>query len=370
MPNRRNILLLLKKFNHPAYEGIVVYAREKGWHLELRYDFYRQLPEHWRGDGIISHHSDNIEMVGLIQRSGVPVVDIGFRSKRLKTPQVWPDSQAIGDMAARYFLDKGFRNFGFYKYFPHIRKFPWHSGRYEAFKQVVENQGCFFVGLGGGPKKTLHLLREAPKPLAVLANNDLDALTVLEACEEIGLRVPEEVAVLGVNNNPDFCDLARIPLSSIDSNGWGVGYQAAKLLDSLIDGEPPPSEPILIPPARVVTRQSTDSLAVPHLPTARALRFLMENYQQSDLNLTGLARNINISRRNLEAGFKRHLRYSMHDYLEKIRLDKALDLLKNPDYEGYKGYEIAAMCGFSNNNHLSRVLKKYCGKTLRQLKKD
>ena len=368
MPNRRNILLLLKKFNHPAYEGIVAYAREAKWRLELRYDFYRQLPKHWQGDGIISHHSDDPEMVELIETSGAMAVDIGFRSKRLNTPQVWPDSEAIGQLAARYFLDKGFRNFGFYKYFPHIGQFPWHAGRYNGFRNTVENHGCSFVKIWDRGQPTADQLREVPKPLAVLANNDLDALTVLEACEEAGLRVPEEVALLGVNNNPDFCDLARIPLSSIDSNGWGIGHEAATLLDRLMDGQAPPEKPILIPPIKVVTRQSTDILAVPHLPTAKALRLLMQNFKDTKLNLNTIARDTGLSRRNLEKGFKRHLSKSMHEYLEKLRLDEAVDMLGKSTYDDYKGYEIAAACGFSDNNHLSRVLRKYTGKTFRQMR--
>ncbi|MDT8389961.1 MAG: DNA-binding transcriptional regulator [Lentisphaeria bacterium] len=369
MPKRR-VLLLLKKYNHPAYEGIIAYAREHGWHLELRYDFYRQLPDEWHGHGIISHHSDDPEMVELIRRSGTPTVDIGFRSERLQTPQVWQDSEAIGKMAAEYFLAKGFQHFGFYKVFPRIGEFPWNFLRYKSFKDTVEAQGCSCTGLGAAMPKVSKQLCEAPKPLAVLANNDLDALTILDLCEEADLRIPEEVAVLGVDNNPDFCELARIPLSSIDSNGWQIGYDAARLLDRLIDGEPAPPEPILVAPGNVITRQSTDILAVPHLPTARALRLLMENFENANLDLNAVATKARLSRRNLEAGFHRHLGHSMHDYLEKIRLDKAVELLENADFTNYKGYEIAAMCGFSNNNHLTRTLKKHYGKSLRQMRTD
>ncbi|MDT8389969.1 MAG: DNA-binding transcriptional regulator [Lentisphaeria bacterium] len=363
----RRVLLLLKKFNHPAYEGIVTYAREHGWHLELRYDFYRQLPDQWRGDGIISHHSDDPDVVDLIKRSGAPTIDIGFRSERLKTPQVWQDSEAIGKMAAAYFLDKGFRHFGFYKYFPRINEFAWNFLRFKSFKDTIERHDCDVIGLGVGLSRVLSQLREAPKPLAVLANNDLDALTMLEACAETGLRVPEEVAVLGVDNNPDFCDLAPIPLSSVDTNGNLVGYEAAKVLDSLMNGAPPPSEPILVPPVKVVTRQSTDILAVPHLPTAQALRLLMENFTNPNLNLDNIASLTHISRRHLEAEFKRHLDYTMFDYLEQLRMEKALELIKETDF---RGYEIAAACGFSNVDHLSRILKKHHGKSLRQTRKE
>lgn len=362
--SRRKILFLPKVFNHLAYKGIIDYAREAGWQMELRYVFYRNFPQCWKGDGIISNHADDPEITRFIKESGVPSVDIGMKTELLKSPKVWFDNAAIGEMAGRYFLEKGFKHFACFDCFPGFERVIWNFLRYSGFRDSVEVEGNTFLDIT--ENVLIRQLQDAPKPLAILAGNDMVALRLLDGCEEAGVRVPEEVAVVGIDNNPDYCDLASIPLSSVDSNCYGVGQTACQLLDSLIDGATPPTEPVLVPPISVATRQSTDILAVPHLPTAKAVRYIAENYDDAQLDLSAAAKHAGISRRNLEAAFKRHLGYSMFERVERLRLERAMELIKKSDC---RGHEIAAICGFSNTDHLSRVLKKHFGKSLRQLRK-
>lgn len=365
--DKPHVLLLLKGIDHLAYEGIIAYARENGWKMQLYYVAYHTVPEKWQGTGIISHAGNDPEIIGLIHRCGVCTVDIGNPSDQLKVPQVLPDNQAIGAMAARYLMDKGFRNLGFFPYRTDIDQFPGHLERARSFQECVIEGGGTFTPIRG--KGLLKQLEKLPKPFAILANNDMDGLRLMSYCHELGIRVPEEIAILGVGNNPDFCDLARTPLSSVDANGREIGIQAARLLDRLMAGDPPPEEPIRVPPVSVVTRQSTDILAIPHLPTARALRYLIAHYRDPNLSFDRIPQHVGLSRQNLDLAFKRFLGHSMFEHLEKIRLEKAVDLLNKPGFDTYKGYEIAAMCGFSNVDHLSRALKKHLGKSLRQMRR-
>ena len=356
---KRRVLFLPGHFNHLTYQGIIEYAHKAGWVMNLRYIFSRTFPVDWQGDGVISYHNGAADIHGHISKTSVPVVDLGHLSPELNLPRVWKDDVAIGSMAATYYLSRGFKHFAFFKYLWKPKGIPSNHLRFTSFKDSVARSDHTFHDLGSDLVKAL---QEAPKPLAILAGNDDHALKVLDACNIAGLRVPEEVSILGIDNNPDFCGLATTPLSSIDSGCHQVGYEAARLLDQLMDGQQPPEETILVPPCEVVTRQSTDILAVPHLPTARALRVLLNDYHDANLNLDEVARQVSLSRRNLEAAFKRHLGHTMFDYLERLRTDEALALLEQSDY---RGYEIAEMCGFSNTDHLTRTIKKRYGTTIR-----
>jgi LacI family transcriptional regulator len=265
------------------------------------------------------------------------------------------DNAAIGRLAAEHFLERGFRHLAFFNfgnYWMETESAPaFHRTAGAAGAQCHEIAYHRHFGRTR-PHPTLRepaahrwlveQLRRLPRPLGVFAAADDLALMVLRACGDAGLRVPEEVAVLGCNNEPLDCDFAPVPMSSVDPDLEQQGYTAARLLDRLMDGAPPPREPVIIQPKGVATRQSTDILAVPHVPTARALRFIWEHYREP-IHTPEIAAAAGMSRRGLEHAFQQHLHRSIRAEINRRRIEHARELLVTTDL---KVYEAAEQSGF------------------------
>jgi LacI family transcriptional regulator len=186
------------------------------------------------------------------------------------------------------------------------------------------------------------------------------AADILTACEEARIPVPESVAVLGVDNDPLFCEMARVPISSIRHDLEGMAYEAAALLDHLMSGKRAPKENIRLAPKGIVTRRSTDILAVDNLQVARALRFIGDNYANAQLDIRHVVGATKISRRMLEKLFRKELKRSINEEIIRVRLSKVRELLGSSTAPVA---EIAAATGFSRPNHLYRVFKKIFGVT-------
>src|SRR5260370_18598449 len=173
-------------------------------------------------------------------------------------------------------------------------------------------------------------MRQAPNPLAVFAANDEQAMDVLEACERAELSVPEQVAIVGAENYLLAADAMHTPISSVDTNLEALGYRGAEVLDELMDGKPPPSEPIRVPAAGLVPRKSSDLLAVGHRGVANSLRFIWEHSHEpiSVKNLVSVAA---MSRRGLHKAFLEHLGRTPGEELHRIRIERANKLLAESD---------------------------------------
>jgi LacI family transcriptional regulator len=196
-------------------------------------------------------------------------------------------------------------------------------------------------------------------PLAVMALNDHVAIEVLEACETAQLRVPERVAVLGVDNDQLVTNLTSVPVSSVDSSRERIGYEAAALLDRLIDGQPKPREPILIPPAGVVTRTSTDILAVPDADVAIAIRYIWAHACEP-ISVNDVAAETSLSRRRMQDLFLRHVGHTISDEIRRRRVDHAKRLLAETQT---KVGLIANQSGFGSAERMSKVFKQVVGLT-------
>ena len=200
-------------------------------------------------------------------------------------------------------------------------------------------------------------ISQLPKPLGVMVTADDQALRLLRACDEADLSVPEEVAVLGCDNDPLICDNAPVPLSSVDNDWEGLGYEGAKLLDGLMDGKRAPREPILIAPKGVVMRMSTNIMAVPDANAARALRFIWEKHQQP-IGTREVAEASGLSRRALERSFRKHIGCSVGEEILKCRIEHAKKLLLETDL---KAHEVAEQAGFSGIVHFSQAFNRITG---------
>ena len=340
---RRSVLLALCWYDYRVHSGAARYAQEHDWILHSEMGHTGLIPQEWKGDGVIScigTEKKSRDLAKFVQRINLPTVNIGLEtlSKGLRIQGIYWDTAAIGRMAAQHFLDRNFRHFACYvEHRDYI-----NDGLSHAFRDTVNQAGyeCDIrswkrrSGLEWEKERTRQegWLGNAKRPLAVFAVSDLLAIRIMASCLDIGLQIPEDVAILGCHNDAMDCLSAPIPLSSIETNEEGLGYQAAAILDQMMSGEKLAPAPILIQPAGVITRHSTDTLATRHSAVQRVLRFIRENYAKP-ITSTDLAAVAGMSRFGMEKAFKTQLNLLPIQELRRIRLETAQRLLGETDHK-------------------------------------
>lgn len=357
--SQRNILILMEWYDHRIRQGIGHYAREHDWHLTV--DERALIPRGWEGDGVMTVFYRRRDVVAYVRRLTIPAVDMGLYRPDIPMPRVVGDHARIGVMAAEHFAARGFRHTAWFS----TAFSPIHALRLEGFLSAcaahgldAPSQWVWEAACANSPDSWKRMclwlerhLRRAPKPLAVFAHNDYDASKVEDVCRAIGLAVPEEVAILGVDDNELICLNQPVPLSSIAHDLVRVGYEGAALLDRLISGEPPPKNPLLIPPTDVILRHSTDLTAI-SLPSVRtALRFVKENLGRS-FGIEEVASAAGVSRSTLDRLFLQHLNRSVHEEVQRARLATVKRLLI---HTRLVIADIARQTGFCHAQHLSNV---------------
>jgi LacI family transcriptional regulator len=373
MPKKSpSVLLLLGRYNPAFHRGIARYAGAHRWHLCIDMADRGIIPHGWRGDGILTTLGNRPELLRFIRKAALPTVDLIAQRPDVPLPRVVGDNVMIGRIGAEHFLDRGFRHFAWYsELFTNVERL-----RLQGFEERLSDEGLRVSRLiwcrsASGKRKTgwhaqrLWLGRELakqPEPLAVLTFSDYDASAVMDACALQGLRIPDDVAVLGVNNSELVCDFLPVPLSSINHDLERIGYEGAALLDQLMAGKPPPVNPVLIEPRGVTLRQSTDILAVSQPAVRAALRFFQENHGLS-IGIPEAAQAAGVTRHVLDKLFRQHLNRTVHDELLRIRLQHACSLLQQP---GPSASAIARLTGFCHPSHLTNTFHKLMGLTPRQ----
>ena len=353
-----------KQYDRGLLRGVGRYVKGHGpWSIYIEERGSRDATptwiRNWKGNGIIARIKD-AAMAEALLATGVPIVELRAVVD-LDLPTVYCDDTAIGDLAVRHFKERGFRHFAFCG----RSGMRWSELRERAYRRRLAELGhqCHdYVAQRHGRSLTweqeqddvARWLDSLPKPIAVLACNDIRGLQVLDACRRIALPVPERVAVLGVDNDVVLGELSDPPLSSIDQDLQRIGYEAAALLDRLMSGEPPPPGPVLVEPLGVVSRRSTDAVAIEDPAVAIALR-LIRQHACDQIGIDFLADHTNLSRRVLQRRFKaatgRTLQEQIHDaQLERIKqmlveTDLKLDSIAHRSGFNYIGY----MCSFFKN---------------------
>lgn len=363
--NRKRVLIALGYNDPQLRRGIWNYCQEADWILESSMMYYGSIPEYWKGDGIITLlYPDRKDIIDFIRKAEVPVVnltnDVDCGHKVLL------DNRCCGEMAADHFLDRGFQHTAFLKF----------SGasdivnRLTGFKNSIEAAGKDFTLLDWAERKSKRSdnnwmrwlqqqLQQLPKPVGILAQSDNAANRLICACEATGLLIPEQVAVIGIDNNEMVCSSAAIPISSIDSNRERLAYEAASLLDRIMAGEKGSSEPLIIAPREIIIRQSTNILAIEHPQVATALRFIWENYS-TRITVEDVLKTSTMSRCGMYRAFERYVGRSIGSELSRKRISKAQSLLANSEL---KHYEIAEASGFTSAEQFSRAFSREVGIT-------
>lgn len=282
------------------------------------------------------------------------------------------DSDAIGRMAARYFIDRGYENFAFVD--DPQKKTYWSVDRERAFHRELKAarlSNFRYCRYGGATEeeradwmnerpRLSAWLRKLPKPCAVFAPNDRRGKQVIDACIEEDISVPGELAILGVDDDSWFCEASAPTLSSIQCDVETAGYAIAQHLNALLHGKRLKRTEIPVHPIRVVTRQSTDWMAVKDKKVAQTLDFIQKNFHRSSLQVETLARQAGLARRTLEIRFLNITRRTLHEEIEYVRLSHAKSLLRE---RLVSISQIAQACGYNSTNHFSRMFEKRFGIT-------
>jgi LacI family transcriptional regulator len=343
--------------------GVAEYARRQSrWVIEIcpSLDAAVGTTAKYRPRGVLVASNGSVYSK-LMRRLKVPAVELGGEAN-LGLPVVSTDNHAIGQMGAEHLMDLGFRHFAFCGY----RHMSWSLEREAGFRAALKvepgNYSHYGAGEGeiyvGAVSKSLaKWVKALPKPVAIMACHDRVAMLLAFACNLLRLRVPDEVAILGVDNSLLECGFTNPPLSSIMGSARRVGYESAALLDRLIDGKSPPRKPLLVPPAGVARRQSTDVLAISDPDVLAAMKYIHAHCSEG-INVADVAAAVLVSRRMLERKFLRLINRTPGHELLRARVARAKSHLVNGTQQVL---QVAIDSGFPSASKLSSVFKRKTG---------
>jgi len=323
-----------------------------------RNDLLPDWLQRWEGDGVIAR-VDSEEMAEVILRSNKPTVNVSQVDTVAKLPSIYIDEGAHGRFAVQHLLDRGFSQFAYCSVGGHT----WSTPRCQGFVDAIEEEGfsCHIykptssrVAWEDEQDEIVHWLKALPKPIGLLTAHDFRGRQVLDACRRTGLAVPEEIALIGIGDDEVLCDLAWPPMSSIDSNPRTAGYEAAALLDRLMQGEPMQGQRVLVQPNGVIARQSTDIMAIEDSDVAAAVRFIRER-ACIGINVDDILVHIPLIRQTLEHRFKKTMGRSLHAEIVRVRIERVKQLLKETELSMQV---IAKKSGFKNPRYMSTVFKE------------
>jgi LacI family transcriptional regulator len=364
---RKRVLLALAYYEHRMHRGVADYARAANWILDASMAHYQAPPPFWRGEGVLALMlPDRPDLTRYLHRLDVPIVALTTDVKGVATARVVLDNFQIGRIAAEHLIERGFQHLAFYKctHYQDARQ------RLAGFAAAVNAAGLDYTLLDGyeaaqqNPRGNPALwlqrkLLKLPKPLGVVAQSDHRAYFLLCVCEKAGIRVPEALAVVGIDNDEYTCEFAPVPITSVDSNREKLAYEAAALLDRLIDGQPPPAEPVRIPPAGLVVRRSSDILAIEHPEVAKAIGFIWKHFHLP-IGVSDVVAATATSRCSLYRAFEQSIGRTIREEIERKRLERAKRLLLNSTD---KVSSIARQCGYASGEQFCRAFARCLGVT-------
>ncbi|MFO0883849.1 MAG: XylR family transcriptional regulator [Pirellulales bacterium] len=367
MSKRPSVALLVETSNAYArgvLEGIMAYVRERQhWSIYLPEQRRGDTPPawlaKWKGDGIIAR-IENDETARIITQTGLPVIDVSAARQLASVPWVETDDAVIAKLAAGHLLERGFNNLAYCG----DARFNWSRWRCEGFCEELARHGkqCTIYPASETSlpwdeevERLCDWLKGLPRPVGIFACYDIRAQQLLDACRELSIAVPEEIAVLGVDNDRLLCELCTPPLSSIIPDTFRTGYLAAELLDHRLQGKEVPAAGRFIPPLGIATRESTDILAIDDPMVARALRFIREN-ACTGINVADVVKAVNVSRRVIESRFEKAIGRSPHSEITRLKIQRAQELLRTTDLTLAK---IAQRCGFAHVEYFSACFKQH-----------
>jgi len=371
---RSNVALLVEAssdYTRRLLRGVTTYMQEHQSWIICKGEYRRgqMIPRELRQgkcNGIIAH-IETEQIAGIIRTCGIPVIDMSSRRLISSVPCVETDNNSISKIASEHLLERGFRHFGFVG----DDFFGWSKLRCEYFQQHITEAGynCSVFRNSGSkgtaghwnldrPRLTLWI-QSLSKPAGIMAGWDGYGQQVLEACRHCGVAVPDEVAVIGVDNDEMECEFSNPPLSSIDNNPRQIGYECAALLDCMMSGKKVKQMRYVVQPIGVVMRQSTDVLAIPDSRVSEVIRFIREHACQG-IGIGEVLRSTHLSRRMLEISLRKYLGHSPHQEILRVKFQHVKKLLVETNLTLV---DIAERAGFEYQEYMSAAFKRVHGIT-------
>ncbi len=370
MAQRRKILLLLESARtceRDFLRGIARYS-----HLHGPWAFYRKpkfyLKHHSPGislsqirtfdpDGIVVSDTENLAPLLHLDK---PTLIHAFKTDAHDRPTIVGDSQQTGRMAANHLLGLGFSKFAYCG----LGKYYWSRGRHASFGETIEEAG-FDVSYfelhpeqvkNALPKELWRLAKwlSSVIPAGLMACADDCSQHIVEACKIADIRIPEQIGLIGVDNDDMVCELSDPPLSSIALDFAKAGYDAADLLDHLMSSQGASHQRITVHPSHIVTRASTDILAIDDKDVAMAVQFIRQ-HTNTLIQIADVLNHVTCSQRTLHQKFQSSLGRSVHQEIKRVRIERIAKLLRETDLPIST---IAIKLGYSNINHISRYFQQ------------
>lgn len=370
---RRKVLLLVETtmaFGRGVLEGISRYRIEKQpWSVQLDLRELMAGPpawfRSWDGDGIITRDTTP-EMLEIIHETGIPTVNLGDIRDDQTLPSVMNDHPAIGQLAATHLADKGLEQFAFAGFDDHhwsderltgflsglaarghadpasvhVHKSDWASARREGWQRQQD--------------QIVEWIKRLPRPIGIFACNDFRGQHVLEACRSAKVSVPDEIAVIGVDNDHVLCDFCDPPLSSIIPAAERIGYKAAVMLDQLMHGETLSDVHVNVAPLGIAERLSTDVMAIDDEDVAAAIQMIRFRACEG-LTVSDILAEVPIARSSLERRFRQYLGRSPQAEIRRVQIKRACQLLRDTDLSLV---QISRLTGFKHAEYFSVVFKR------------
>jgi LacI family transcriptional regulator len=352
----RGLLVGVKKYlvHHPGWS---IYLGEHG-----RHETDLSWLDSWRGQGVIAR-IENEQTAKHVKRLGLPTVDLSAARLLPDLPCVETDDDVIAQWAVDHFTVRGLKRFAYCG----DSRYGWSIKRGLRFSEHVREHGVEPYEFHIEPSGTLaddrfamaKWLADLPKPIGILACYDIAGQELLEACKIANVAVPDDVAVIGVDNDELICNLTSPSLSSVQSDTTGTGFLAASLLDEMMSGRVLEPQLHLIKPLRVVTRQSSDILSVSDPIVSRALQFIRDRVDWGT-PVTSVQRHVGLSRRSLDYRFVQTLGRTVHEEITRVRMERLADLLIKTDWTLP---QLADRLSFSHPEYMGVAFKKFTGKS-------
>ncbi len=363
------------QYSRQLLRGVRDFLRGRGpWALHLTEHGRGDVPPpwlpRWRGDGILAR-IENRAIERAVRAAGVPAVNVSASGLAPGLPAVISDSAAVARLAAGHLLERGFRRFGYCG----DARFAWSASHGRHFEEAVRAAGCpcsvfpsspgDFVDWEGERRKLARWIGSLPRPAGIMACYDIRGQQVLDVCRQLGLRVPDEAAVIGQHNDEPLCELCDPPLSSVIPDPRRAGYRAAALLDRMMRGRRERPRVHRVAPLGVAARQSTDVVAVEDREIAAAARFIRENAHRG-IGVGDVLEAVPLSRSLLERRFRRLLGCAPYEAILRARLRRAKELLAATDLPVAR---VAELAGFSCPEYLSSAFREHVGPSPRQFRR-
>ncbi len=378
----KKILVLIdysSGFSRQLLKGLIRYSREnEEWVFYRLPAYFKALygkegvvewAKEWKADAIIARWDH--EGTNLLSTLGIPVVLQNYRKRSPYFSNITGDYIGTGEMAARFFVDRRFKNFAFYG----DKGVVWSRERAEGFRRVVEEVGGNYYyfeteNLEGMDWGQTHIelddwLLSLPKPVALFACDDNFALRVAQICKINGVKIPEEISLMGVDNDELLCNLSDPTISSIALDVEKGGYETGRLINRFFKKERDEPFNIVIRPTRFALRKSTENYDIDDEYIQKVVKHIEANYR-SHIDIDELTKMVPLSRRNLEMRFKKEMDTTIYQFILRCRVDYFSHLLVTTDRTLY---DMALESGFVDCKNISRTFKKFKGCTPAEYRK-